>query len=220
MKKNRVKIFLIGAVLIIISIVCIACTQPVALVKGNFELVASKVLPDLEVDENGQFDILTITDIHLLGYGNNDKKTINAVDKIIKSNIYELVVITGDMIEGFNKKSKFDKAAAIESIARVFEENEQYWSFVAGNNDGEFCGDKNAIFSALAVYKFCLVADAQVGGVGNFTINIVGKEKQRLHTLVFIDSGMRDENGELVAMTKEQIAWYESVARTCKQLQI
>ena len=197
--------------LIFVSIFILAsCTPPPSLEEGDFTLVKQRILPELSLDSNNNFDIFVLSDTHFLGYGKNDKNKLRAIEKEINDFEYELVIITGDMLEGYNKKSKYNKLKAIQDIANIFENNKQYWAFVAGNNDGEYCGNKQAIFAELVKYKYCLVADRDVGGVGNYFIDII-KDNDLFHRLIFMDSGMRDENGNLQTFCKSQIDWYEKV---------
>lgn len=200
---------IISALLIATAVMLSACTPRPSLAEGDFSTVTSRVISPLSADESGKFRILQLTDTHL--YGNNtikDKKTISKIKTLISANEYDLVIITGDMLEGYNKKINYNKPEAVKQICELFEAEEQFWTFAPGNNDGEFCGDNKAIFSALVNYKYCLVSDAEVGGVGNFTIDI-NDNGELAHTLFIIDSRMRGNDGTMLAIDKTQIEWYE-----------
>lgn len=208
---------IIITVLLAISLVALcACSAPPNLPEGDFSKVLNRELPTLATDINGDFTILQVTDLHLHGNGGKkDKKTLDGVAKLICDNEFDLVVITGDMVDGYNNDHKYNKETALKSIAELMEENEQYWAYTLGNNDGEVCGSTSDIFAYLASYEHCLISDVGVGGVGNYTINIANGDKI-VHTLIFVDSRMRGEDGKMLAIDKSQIDWYDTVANNAK----
>lgn len=208
---------LIIALLLAISLVALcACSAPPNLPAGDFSVVLNRELPTLAADINGDFTILQLTDLHLRGNGGKkEKKTLDGVAKLIDGNDFDLVVITGDMVDGYNNDHKYNKEEALKSIAELMEEKEQYWAYTLGNNDGEVCGSNSDIFAYLASYEHCLISDVGVGGVGNYTINIANGDKI-VHTLIFVDSRMRGDDGKMLAIDKSQIDWYNTVATEAK----
>lgn len=212
MKKKIVTLIAIAAILSICGLVFIGCAPSPQLEQGDFSIVSDRHLPAIRAGEDNEIQILQLTDTHLLGNTKKDEATLQGIEKTVKGGNYDLVVITGDMVEGYNKSLSFDKPYAIERIATLFESLGQYWAFVAGNNDGEYCGDNRAVFAALAKYEHCLVSDAGVGGVGNYTIDIEDAQGRLAHTLFFIDSRMRNDQGKLLAIDRTQIDWYREKA--------
>lgn len=208
---------LIITILIAISLVALCgCYAPPNLPAGDFSVVLNRELPTLAADINGDFTILQLTDLHLRGNGGKkEKKTLDGVAKLIDGNDFDLVVITGDMVDGYNNDHKYNKEEALKSIAELMEEKEQYWAYTLGNNDGEVCGSNSDIFAYLASYEHCLISDVGVGGVGNYTINIANGDKI-VHTLIFVDSRMRGDDGKMLAIDKSQIDWYNTVATEAK----
>lgn len=208
---------IIIALIIAISLIALcACSTPPNLPEGDFSKLINRELPTLATDINGDFTILQVTDLHLHGNGGKkDKKTLDGVAKLIENDEFDLVVITGDMVDGYNNDHKYNKETALKSIAELMEEKEQYWAYTLGNNDGEVYGTNSDIFAYLASYEHCLISDAGVGGVGNYTINISSGNKI-VHTLIFVDSRMRGDDGKMLAIEKSQIDWYETVATEAK----
>lgn len=197
-----------------------ACTPPPELAKGDLNALLERQLPDIVADENGKVDILMLTDIHLIsGSTKKDIKSLDGITKLIDNNDFDLVVLTGDVFEGYNKNSSFDKPNAIKVIAELFEEHNQYWAFISGNNDGEYCGSTLDVMTALTSYPHALVADSNVGGVGNYTIDITLNDRVA-HTLIFMDSRMRDENNDFISISKEQREWYANIANNAKENEI
>lgn len=222
MKNKRIITIAVIALLTILLCVLTACGKPVSLEKGDFSEVLNRELPSI-VSQNGIVKILQITDTHLWGNeSKSDNKTLENIEKTIKADKYDLVVFSGDMLDGYNKESKFNKNNAIAKLGDMFARNNQYWSFVAGNNDGEYCGDNKDVFCALAKYEHCLVSDVGLlnGGVGNFNINIVDNENNLLHSLFMVDSRMRNDKGELLAISSSQQEWYLSKTSELKAMNV
>lgn len=220
--KRRIG-FNVGIIIVLIIICAIfftACAPRPELQEGDFSLVLNRELPSIQAGTDNKVKILQLTDTHFIGNTKKDELTYQAIEKTVKDGDYDLVVITGDMIEGYNNSNRFDKPYAIERIATLFESLNQKWTFTAGNNDGEFCGDNRAIFAALAQYEHCLVSDAGVGGVGNFTIDIDNASGQLAHTLFFIDSRMKDDKEVMLPIDDSQIEWYKKKALALKELSI
>lgn len=217
LRKKRFLIIATAIILTLITVFAVGCSTPASLDEGDFSKVLNRELPTLTTNDNGDFSILQLSDVHLFGKEKkNDIKTLEAIDSLLEKADYDLVVITGDMLEGYNKKSYYDKAGAISGIAEIFEKHSQYWAYVAGNNDGEYCGDNKAIFSALVKYEHCLVSDVGVDGVGNYRIDINNASGELVHSLIMIDSGMRDENGNLIKIQDSQTKWYTDNAVALK----
>lgn len=209
----------IAIFLILCLFICVftACTTPPVLEKGDINVLLNKELPDIVADEDGKVDVLMLTDLHLLnGKSKKDVKTLNAISNLLDNNSFDLVVITGDLFEGYNKKSAFDKPNAIKAISQLFEDKNQFWAFVSGNNDGEYCGSTLDVMTAIAKYPHALVADSDVGGVGNYTINITYNKKVA-HTLIFMDSRMRDDKNTFISISSEQCEWYSNIANNSNQ---
>lgn len=222
MKNKRIIAIAIIALMSILVCVLVACGKPVFLEKGDFSKVINRELPDI-VAQDGIVKILQVTDTHFWGNGSKaDSKTLENIEKTIKAVKYDLVVFTGDMLDGYNKKSKYNKAYAITQLGDMFEKNNQYWSFVAGNNDGEYCGDNKDVFCALAKYEHCLVSDVGLenGGVGNFNIDIVDSENNLIHSLFMVDSRMKDEKGEMIAISNSQKEWYLNKTAGLKEMNV
>jgi hypothetical protein len=63
----------------------------------------------------------------------------------------DLVVMTGDMIDDGND-GKFNKVYVLRTVAEAFEEMEQYWAYVPGNNDGVNYGTSEDVVAYLSQY--------------------------------------------------------------------
>lgn len=126
--KKRVSASIAVILVLFIAAILYGCAKPVSLVGGDYNTVYERIIPNLSVNAEGKFEILQLTDLHLMsGKTKNDLKTIGAVEKLLDAKKYDLVVISGDLFEGFNSKSSYDKAGAITAFATLFENKNQYW---------------------------------------------------------------------------------------------
>lgn len=147
-----------------------------------------KELPDLSADENGDFTVLQFSDTHFTtGVTFADMSTLNKMESLTKKYEPDLVVISGDMIDDGND-GDFNKAYVLRTVAEIFEDAEQYWAFVPGNNDGINYGTSADVVAYLSQYDHCLVADVpEISGGCQYSIDITyGGEMT--HSLLFIDT--------------------------------
>ena len=115
--------------------------------------VIGREIPDFTL-ESADFTVLQISDTHIIS--GSTKKDVKALDNIraqIEKLKPQLVVVSGDMVEGNNKNSKFNKKTALETIGNMFEDLSQYWAYVPGNNDGEMMGSTADVAAFLSQYE-------------------------------------------------------------------
>ena len=155
--------------------------------------VVGRAVPSFSFDEAGEFTVLQMTDMHLdMGRG-RDKKVLAQIAGQVDTVKPDLVVISGDMLDGHSAQIFRNKRESLKNIAAIFEERKLYWAYVPGNNDGEVLGSAADIVAYLGKnYKFCIVANAEgIAGETQYVIPIKNKGTV-VHQLVFMDSGMRD----------------------------
>ncbi len=151
-------------------------------------VIAQKELPDLYADEDGDFTVLQFSDTHFTtGVSLSDMLVLQKMENITKKYKPDLVVISGDMIDDGND-GDFNKANVLRTVAGIFEEADQYWSYVPGNNDGINYGTSEDVVAYLSQYEHCLVADiAEVSGGCQYSIDIISDDEMT-HSLIFIDT--------------------------------
>jgi len=174
-------------------------------------LLYSEVQP-LPVRDSGNFVILQFTDTHLVSTRGKDLKTLAAIEEQLMSVSPDLVVVTGDMLDGFNNKMRVDKRGALDAVAGIFEAHGQYWAYVPGNNDGEYLGSSADVAAYLkAYYPHCLLANVEgLPGTAQYVVPLLDEAGETVHALVFMDSLARDpETGYLTydCMKKDQADW-------------
>ena len=180
--------------------------------------VVGRAVPTFTVDANGDFTVLQFTDTHLIsGTTGKDEKTLTAVHTQIEAQKPDLVVISGDMIEGSNVDPRFNKLAAIEAVGTLFEELGQYWAYVPGNNDGEKNGSTEDVVAVLSAYNHCIVADEENStGATQYAVDLQRADGTLAHSLIFMDSLARDANNDYDYMKADQVQW---VSRTIAEKQ-
>lgn len=147
-----------------------------------------KELPDLYADENGDFTVLQFSDTHFTtGATFSDMRVLGKMETLIKKYDPDLVVVSGDMIDDGND-GDFNKAYVLRSVAEIFEEADQYWAFVPGNNDGVNYGTSADVVAYLSQYEHCLVADEpEISGGCQYSIDIMS-DGEMTHSMLFIDT--------------------------------
>ena len=175
--------------------------------------VIGREIPDFTL-ESADFTVLQISDTHIIS--GSTKKDVKALDNIrtqIETLKPQLVVVSGDMVEGNNKNSKFNKKTALETIGNMFEELSQYWAYVPGNNDGEMMGSTADVAAFLSQYDHCILSNEEnLTGATQYSIDLKNADGKTVHSLIFLDSLARDENHKYDYMKDDQVEWAKKTA--------
>lgn len=180
---------------------------------ANNKSIVGRDIPALSVADDGSFSILQFSDTHLInGSTKKDVKTLEAIKTQLDEEKPDLVVVSGDMIEGKNKNKKYNKKAGLEAIASLFEESKQYWAYVPGNNDGELMGTSEDVAAFLSQYSYCILADEEnLTGAVQYTVDLTDKDGKTVHCLAFMDSLARDEENHYDYMKADQVEWAKKI---------
>lgn len=222
--KQKISIFLV--LLMLISIFTFSACGKSDNSKGDITgyaktaSIIDREVPDFFINENGDFNILQITDTHLIsGETKKDIKTLDTIEKQITELAPNLVVVSGDMIEGNNSKKSYNKKAALQAIGNMFERLNQYWAYVPGNNDGEYLGSLEDVAAFLSQYSHCIVSDEEnLTGATQYTVDLKNSDGTVVHSLVFMDSLARDANNEYDYMKADQVEWLKTTLEAKKML--
>ncbi|MBR2418033.1 MAG: metallophosphoesterase [Clostridia bacterium] len=158
-------------------------------ISGYAETVTfDRELPDFYADENGDFTVLQFTDTHFTTMTSlNDRFLLQKMKSQTEKYDPDLVVVTGDMIDDGND-GKFNKAYVLRTVAEAFEEMDQYWAYVPGNNDGINYGTSEDVVAYLSQYEHCLVSDVpEISGGCQYSLDIYD-ESELIHSMLFIDT--------------------------------
>ncbi len=147
-----------------------------------------KVLPDFYVDNDGEFTVLQISDTHMTSCFNlSDLMIIENIKVRVEKYKPDLVVMSGDMIDDGNS-GIFNKAYVLRTVAETFEELEQYWAYIPGNNDGVNYGTSADVAAYLVQYEHCLVSDERdISGGTQYSIDVYDGDSLT-HSFVFMDT--------------------------------
>lgn len=182
-------------------------------ITGYSETVnADKEMPVFSTDENGDFTILQFTDTHFttgLSYG--DISVMQTMKAQVEEYNPDLVVMLGDMIDD-GETGAFNKEYVLETVGTMFDEMEQYWAYIPGNNDGIAHGTSADVTAYLSQFDYCLCADVEdVSGGAQYSIDIRNGETV-VHSLVFLDTmDYDDEDEEHIYgyVRADQVKWCE-----------
>ncbi len=183
--------------------------------KGTIEGLAKtaqvqKELTDFNVDADGDFTVLQFSDTHFRSMANfSDLYLLNKMSEQVKKEKPDLVVVTGDMIND-GDSGMFNKAYVLRSVAEMFEEENQYWAYVPGNNDGLNYGSSEDVTAYLLQYEHCLVSDERdISGGAQYSVDIYN-ENVLTHSLVFLDTMDYDNEDDYYKygyVHEDQVQW-------------
>lgn len=208
----------VGLLALLLVLTCLTACGGDITDRAQSASVVGRAVPTFTVDTNGDFTILQFTDTHLIsGTTGKDEKTLAAMRTQVETQQPDLVVVSGDMIEGNNVDPRFNKLAAIEAVGTLFEELGQYWAYVPGNNDGEKNGSTEDVVAVLSAYSHCIVSDEEnLTGATQYAVDLLRADGTLAHSLIFMDSLARDANNDYDYMKEDQVQW---VSRTIAQKQ-
>lgn len=181
--------------------------------KNSYELVYNAKQVNMNTDENGVFRIIKINDTHMYnGTCENDKKTLEQIEKILDDTACDFIVLDGDIVDGFNLKADYDKYDALERIADIVEKQSVLWTFAPGNNDFEIDGSNEDIIAFLMQYDHFVYGNTKgIDGAMQFVADVYNGDKL-VHSIAIMDSGARKPKaiGPYQAMTENQASWLDS----------
>ncbi len=187
-------------------------------ITGYSETVkADKEMPVFSTDENGDFTVLQFADTHFTtGLSYADISLMESMKAQIEEYDPDLVVMLGDMIND-GEVGAYNKEYVLETVGTMFDEMEQYWAYIPGNNDGLDYGTSEDIVAYLSQFDYCLCADVEdVSGGAQYSIDIRNGETV-VHSLVFLDTmDYDDEDEEHIYgyVHADQVKWCEDEINT------
>ena len=204
--------------------------------KTDTGVTLTKFKSDGTID-NGDFKILTATDLHLgpddrkkkvfvKGYKLN-RKTVKNFIRTVKEERPDLVILTGDVI-----LSDCQQTDAVQ-FSRMMEKLGVYWCYVFGNHEAREEKEyfKYLLYKGLSVYPHCidLFGDPSLFGYGNFRVDIADGKNSLRKSLFFFDSGrnIQDKVKEQLNLPADlngydfikpsQTAWYDREVKKIKE---
>ena len=164
----------------------------------------------LQVGDDGLLNVLKINDTHFInGECADDKKTLAGLKAVLDSTVTDLIVLNGDIVDGFNLNPSYDKYQAIDCVAELIESYEVPWTFAPGNNDGEIDGGNKDVIAYMMQFEHFVCGNKEgLSGDMQFFIDVKQGDKL-VHTIAIMDSGMRKPKitGKYDYIRKDQIEW-------------
>lgn len=197
--------------------------------------------PVPRVRKDGKFKILQVSDLHLstgTGHCRNaigadgqpspnceaDPRTLDFIDRILDSEHPDLVVLSGDQLEG---PSAPDAQSAIFKFAAPLIERQIPYAAIFGNHDdeGSLSLSRSAQMSLLQTLPFSLSRPGpdEVEGVGNYYVEILAPtpSQHSALTVYLLDThGLTPDEKHYKGydwLKPSQIAWFRSTAQGLKK---
>ncbi|KAG5647444.1 hypothetical protein DXG03_009374 [Asterophora parasitica] len=159
--------------------------------------------PPLHFSRDGKFKILQVADLHYsVSQGvcrdtdrnpchNSDNLTTTLVGNVLHVEKPDLVVFTGDQLNG--QHTTWDPKSVLAKFARAVTEQGIPWAAVFGNHDEEDGLKKEEQLLLMKGLPYSLVerGPKDVHGVGNYVLKVKSADPSKTHllTLYFLDSG-------------------------------
>lgn len=177
---------------------------------NSYEAVYSADQVKLSINDNGIFKILKINDTHFFnGDCDEDKHTLDDIKSILDKTQCDLIVADGDLVEGFNLNSSYDKYRAIDLFASLLEKYDTPWTFAPGNNDFEIDGSNEDIIAFMMQYEHFIYGNTKdVDGSMQFVIDVYNND-ELVHSVAIMDSGARKPKaiGPYQPISENQAIW-------------
>lgn len=167
----------------------------------------------LRYNADGKFKIVQFTDIHWQKDGPDDKKTASLMAEILDAEKPDLVVLTGDTIEGSKMTAEDDYTKAFFECTQPIVQRKIPWAAVFGNHDEEGPMNRQDMMKLMQKIPYCLARSGpkDIDGVSNYVLSIYdAKGKEARNTLYFIDSlayAPKEIDG-YAWISRKQINWY------------
>ncbi|CAO3670373.1 unnamed protein product [Umbelopsis vinacea] len=181
---------------------------------------------------DGTFKILQLADLHFSNDRGNckdvapgsscqgDSNTITAIEHLLKSEKPDLVVFTGDNIDGTGGVN--DARAATLKYSQPVIEQKIPWAMIFGNHDDENDLTREELFEVVRNMPFSVSEEGpmEISGVGNYALKIWRNESQtsdqHAFTIYFFDSHAyaNPEKTEYDIIKEDQLQWYLNVSQS------
>jgi predicted MPP superfamily phosphohydrolase len=168
---------------------------------------------ELKFKEDGTFKIVQFTDLHERLERNEN--TLSLMKSVLKSEKPDLVILTGDCIDGRYCRTREAVENVIHNIASVMEENKVPWAVALGNHDCEFCSvNREQQMEIYMSYSHNLSQrfSSVIARAGDYNILINDfKGSKQVFNIFMMDSGDYCFRG-YDYITRRQIHWYEQIS--------
>lgn len=188
--------------------------------------------PTPRIRKDGKFKIMQAADLHLgTGIGrcrdpipaiedesecDADPRTLEFVEKLLEEEKPDLVVLTGDQVNG---ETAPDAQTAIFKFADIFIRHEIPYAAIFGNHDDDGDLDRTSLMAVMEQLPYSLsqAGPENIDGVGNYLVEVLGKSSSSALTLYFLDThkeSFDQKNYPGYDWLKEnQVDWFKTTSR-------
>ena len=230
-KRNRFIIISIKIIAVMLISVCLlfAAMNLVSLIPSraifeeikNIQSVApisstfSKEKSELTKTDNSDYNILHITDAHVvcsIFSPKKDKNIVKTIRGVVENSKPDLIVLTGDMLFPAFYAGGSNNKIQLEAVVTMFDAFEVPWTFVYGNHDADIWGimKKKDISKELSESAFCLfdTGITNISGEGNYAVTLLNNDLT-INTVLFMMDTNSKNGFTYGGIADDQISWYE-----------
>ncbi|KZZ89025.1 phosphatase DCR2 [Ascosphaera apis ARSEF 7405] len=200
--------------------------------------IAVKERPVPRIRKDGKFKIMQLADLHLsTGTGlcrdpvpkpknikdcEADPRTLQFVDKLLEDEKPDLVVLSGDQVNGDTAP---DAETAIFKIADLLAKHKVPYASIFGNHDDEGNLDRTQSMEVLEQlpYSLARAGPQEVDGVGNYYVEVMGRgtAAHSALTLYLLDTHSYSQDKKhhdgYDWIRESQINWFREAAQSLKK---
>lgn len=170
----------------------------------------------LKFNQDGNFKILQLTDIHWSGDPKFTAKTENTIRTLVTRERPDLIVLTGDNVNCDPMRKGWNE------LGGILEDLNTPWTMVFGNHDGEHDLTNFETFDLVKKFPHFIGDKGSVTGSGNFSLPVLGQSSSNPAAyLFFLDSGDYTRNPKLGTynwIKRDQVEWYSEESNRQKNL--
>lgn len=171
----------------------------------------------LKFNSDGKFKIIQYTDIHLTENDEQNTYPLKFIDYTMKQQNPDLVLLTGDVLSGYEIHSSETAEKLIRTLMEIFEKYGKPVSYVYGNHDDEFPKGvdmtKEDEFKIYSSYPCSITSDEvpEISGVCNYNIPILSSDGKKVaFNIWMMDSGTYSPKGGYDWVHTDQLEWYRA----------
>ncbi len=177
-------------------------------IQNSYDEIYTQENVSFDVSQDGEFSILKINDTHLInGTCKNDVNTLSDLKSILDKTPCDLIIVNGDLVDGYNAKITYNKYKATAAFCELLESYDTPWTFAPGNNDGQQDGSNEDLIAYMMQYpNFICGNEEGIDGSMQFFIDLT-QNGSTVHSIAVMDSLSLNNSGSYDYIKESQINW-------------
>lgn len=180
---------------------------------------AEEVKPILKFSNTGQFKIVQFADIQ--DGPSTDPRTLELMNKILDKERPNLVILTGDNVDG-KCKTASEVRVAITNFSKPMEARRIPWAVIFGNHDadhGAMTKEEMMRFYMSFSNNISCIGFETSERVGNYNLLVQGSRLAiPMFNIYMLDSGGSTRHDGYESITEEQKNWYLSTSKNLEYI--